>query len=343
MTVGDRARGGGGGAGSALVVGGTGDGMRRVWGSVLLGLGVFLVVAAVMLRFYVFDQLLVIPKDQYAITVAPGTGTYFDAGQLRETTSDLVARRTVKADVGASNDKTGVWDVSLVIETGDGTFVRASLDRVAFDRKTAQSVHCCGEAVDSQAIQHEGVSYNFPFNTQKGTYQWWDVSSAASYPARFQSEEKIQGLNTYKFIQEIPAHKILTQEVPGSLLGESAPSVQAPVFYTNVRTVWVEPTTGVIVKGVEQTKTTLRDSAGQDKVIVLDATFTFDDPTQKAQAKLARDNMNRIRLVKWIIPGIALLLGLIMIGLGALLIRRADTAEPPPPAPVEEPVKEPVS
>lgn len=318
--------------------------MRRVWGSVLLGLGMFLVVAAVMLRFYVFNQLLITPKDQYAQTVAPGTGTYFDAGQLRETTSNLVARRTLKGDVAGSNDKIGVWDVSLVIETGDGTFVRAILDRVAFDRRTAQSVHCCGEAVDSAPVQHDGVSYKFPFNTGKGTYQFWDVTSAAGYPARFQGEEKIQGLNTYKFIQEIPGHQIQTQEVPGSLVGETSPTFQAPVWYTNVRTVWVEPTTGVIVKGTEQTKTTLRDSAGQDKVVVLEATFTFDEPTQKAQADLAKDNLNRVRLVKWIMPLVGLVVGLGLIALGALMLRRADrAAQPPPPAPADAPVKEPVS
>lgn len=317
--------------------------MRRLWGSVLIGLGVFLVVAAGMLRFYVFDQLLIIPKDQYAQTIAPGTGRYFDPGTLQEKTSDLVARRTLKGDVGASNDKTGVWDVSLVIETGDGTFVRAVLDRVAFDRRTAQSVHCCGEAIDSAPAQHEGVSYNFPFDTGKGTYQFWDPNSSASYPARFVGEEEVQGLNTYKFIQEIPGHELRTQEVPGSLLGESTPTFQAPVWYQNVRTVWVEPSTGVIVKGTEQTKTTLRDSAGQDKVVVLEATFTFDEPTQRAQADLAKDNLTRIRLVKWIIPVIGLVVGLGLIALGALLLRRADQPEPPPAAPVEEPAKEPVA
>jgi hypothetical protein len=105
----------------------------------------------------------------------------------------------------------------------------------------------------------------------------------------------------------------------------------------------VEPNTGVIVKGTEQTKTTLRDSAGQDKVVVLEATFTFDEPTQKAQADLAKDNLDRIRLVKWIIPLVALVVGLGLLALGALMLRRADRAAEPPPAPAEAPVKEPVS
>lgn len=310
--------------------------MRRVWGSVLLGLGVFLVVAAGMLRFYVVDELLITPKDQYAQTVAPGTGTYFDPGTLQEKTADLIAVRTVKGDVQGSNDKTGVWDVSVVINTGDGAFVRAYLDRVAFDRRTGQSVQCCGQAVDSAPVQHDGVSYKFPFNSGKQTYQFWDANAAAGFPARYVSEEQIQGLTTYKYIQEVPARQIRTQEVPGNVVGEPTATFLAPVWYQNVRTVWVEPTTGIIIKGSEQTKTTLRDAAGQDRVVVLEATFTFNEPTQRSQADLANDSLDNIRLVKWIIPGAALVVGLLCIAFGALLLRNRQRPEPAPPA-VEEP------
>ena len=93
----------------------------------------------------------------------------------------------------------------------------------------------------------------------------------------------MQGLTTYKFIQLIPAMQIQTQEVPGSLVGETAPSVQAPVFYTDTRTVWVEPKTGVIVKGSEQNLTTLRDSSGQDKATILQYDLTFDKRASAAR------------------------------------------------------------
>ncbi len=230
--------------------------MRRLWGPVLLGLGVFLLVSAAMTRFYVADRLLVTPIDQYAQTVAPGPGTYFDAGALQERSADLVARRTLKGDVAASNKNTAVWDVSVVLETGDGTFVRATLDRVATDRKTAEAVNCCGESVDSAPVRHSGVSYKFPFSTQKREYAFWDPNARRSFPARYVSEEKVQGLTVYKFIQQIPGQELRRQEVPASLVGETGASFQAPVWYENTRTVWVEPRTGVIVKGNEQNKTT---------------------------------------------------------------------------------------
>jgi hypothetical protein len=246
--------------------------------------------------------------------------------------------RTLKGDVAASTKDVAVWDVSVVLSTGDGQFVRATVDRVATDRRTGEAVDCCGEAVDSVPARHTGVSYKFPFGTQKQSYQFWDPNAKTAATARYVSEETVQGLTTYKFISQIPATQIQTQEVPGSLVGESAPSVQAPVFYTDTRTVWVEPKTGVIVKGSEQNRTTLRDSAGQDKVVALQYDLTFDDATQKSQAQLARDNIGKIDLVTTWLPLIGLLVGVVLILAGLIIMVAADrataqrTGEQPPPA-----------
>jgi hypothetical protein len=60
--------------------------------------------------------------------------------------------------------------------------------------------------------------------------------------------------------------------------------VQAPVYYTDTRTVWVEPKTGVIVKGSEQNRTTLRDSAGRTSTVVLQFDLTFNEDSQRSQA-----------------------------------------------------------
>jgi DUF3068 family protein len=298
--------------------------MRRFLGPVLLGLGVFLLVLAGMLRFYVADRVVITPIDQYAQTVAPGPGTYLDPAVLQERSGDLVATRTLKADVAASSKDVAVWDVSVVLSTGDRTFVRATLDRVATDRRTGEAVNCCGEAVDSAPTRHTGVSYKFPFDTQKKDYAWWDPTSKQAPAAKFVSEEKVQGLTTYKFLQVIPPTQIRTNEVPGSLVGETAPSVQAPVFYSTTRTVWVEPKTGIIVKGNEQNKTTLRDTAGQDKVTVIQYDLTFDNATQQAQAKLAKDNISKINAVSLWLPLLGLVLGIILILAGLIIMRAGD-------------------
>jgi len=300
--------------------------MRRFLGPVLLGLGVFLLVLAGMLRFYVADRVVITPIDQYAQTVAPGPGTYLDPAVLQERSGDLVATRTLRADVAASSKDIAVWDVSVVLSTGDRTFVRATLDRVATDRRTAEAVNCCGEAVDSAPTRHTGVSYKFPFDTQKKDYAWWDPTAKSAPTAKFVSEEKVQGVTTFKFLQVIPPTQIRIQEVPGALVGASAPSVQAPVYYTTTRTIWVEPKTGVIVKGNEQAKTTLRDTAGQDKATVIQYDLTFDNATQQTQAKLAKDNISKINAVSLWLPLLGLVLGIILILAGLIIMRARDRA-----------------
>ena len=314
--------------------------MRRFLGPALLGVGVFLVVLGGLLKFYVADRVILTPIDQYAQTTSPGPGSFLDPATLQVRSSDLVAVRTLRGDVAASNRDTAVWDVSVVLSTGDQQLVQASVDRVATDRRTAEAVNCCGEAVNSVPTRHSGLSYKFPFDTQKQTYQFWDANAKKAVPARYVSEETVQGLTTYKFVSQIDATQIQTQEVPGSLVGESAPSVQAPVYYTDTRTVWVEPKTGVIVKGSEQNRTTLRDSAGQDKTAVLQFDLTFNEDSQRSQAQLARDNIGKIDLVTTWLPLIGLLVGIVLIAAGLLIMVSAERADAGPteqPEPVGTP------
>ncbi|HEY6745018.1 MAG TPA: DUF3068 domain-containing protein [Mycobacteriales bacterium] len=313
--------------------------MRRVVGLALVLVGAFLLGSAAMSRFYLPDRLVVTPIDQFAQTDAVGPGTYLDLGSLTEKSSDLVARRTLRGDVKASSDDVAVWDVSVVLQTGTGEFNRASVDRVATDRRTAEAVACCGEAVDGEPVRHSGVSYKFPFNAEKRDYAWWDANTRRAAPAKFVSEERVKGLTVYKYIQTVPAFELRTQALPGSLLGETAPTVQAPVYFQTTRTAWVEPRTGIIIKANEQNLTTFRNSAGQDKVTFLRYDLTFDDATQGRQAKLANDSISQIRLLTLWLPLLGLVLGLLLIAAGIVILRadrpaahRAARDEEPEPA-----------
>jgi len=289
--------------------------MRRWLGPVLLGLGVFLLVTAAMMRFYAADRLVVTPIDQYAQTVAVGPGRWLDGASGQQQSGDLTAIRTVKADVPASSDDVAVWDVSVVLQTGTGTMVRTTVDRVALDRRTAESVNCCGEASDGEPTRHSGVSYKFPFGTEKRDYTVWEPNSRQSYPAKFVAEEKVQDLTTYKFIQQVP--------------GQELQRSGATVWFETVRTLWVEPRSGVIVKGAEQAASNLNSSSGPT---VVQFDVTFNDKTQQNQAKLARDAISSIRWATLLIPLLGLILGLILVAAGLLLMRREQSR----PAPVRE-------
>jgi hypothetical protein len=303
--------------------------MRRVLGRVLLGLGVFLLVLGVLSRSFMYSRLLVVPANQYAVSIAPGPGTYFDASTLKEVTTPMVARRVLRADVPASTNKIGVWDVSLVVSTSAGSLVQAYTDRVAFKRDSGISVNCCGEGYDGASVKHEGYTYKFPFNTKKQTYTVTDPSAQKAFPAVYSGTSKIQGLTVYKFVQNEPPFHLKDQQTPASLVGGTGnANVNAPVWYTDLRTIYVEPATGVIISGNEQQLITLRDVTGTtDKVIVLKDNFTFDTATQKSQAKLAKDSRTKITLVKWGLPVGGVVLGLILIGLGLWLARPRDEDE----------------
>ena len=69
-----------------------------------------------------------------------------------------------------------------------------------------------------------------------------------------------------------------------------------------------------------------RDEAGADAVTLIDVTLTFDEPTQKQQADLAKDARSRAALVGTWAPLALLVLGLLLIGL-AIPRFRGGTAD----------------
>jgi hypothetical protein len=202
--------------------------------------------------------------------------------------------------------------------------INASTDRVAWDRKTGEAVHCCGEAVDGVPTRHEGLSYKFPFGTEKKTYQFFDTTAKKAYPMSYKGSDQIQGLTVYRFEQPVGPVQIGESEVPGSLVGETAPTVTVPRFYDNLRTVWVEPVTGVIVKGQEVQHQVFRDAAGADAVTLVDVTLTFNEKTQKQQADLAKDGRSKKALLGTWVPLALILLGVIMLIIGLVILARRD-------------------
>jgi hypothetical protein len=303
--------------------------MRRVGAYVLTGLAVFLVAIAALLKFYVVPSLLVTPLDQFAESFAPGTGTVFSPATLSERTGvDLVAHRTLRGDVAASSKSRGVWDESVVLAEANGALVNATTDRVAWDRKTGEAVNCCNENVDGIPTKHKGLSYKFPFGAKKTTYQFFDTTAKQAQPMRYQGSEKIQGLNVYRYQQRVNPVQIGQLEVPGNLVGSTAASVTAPRFYDNTRTVWVEPLSGVIVKGQEKQHQVLRDANGSDAVTLIQVTLTFNEKTQKQQGDLAKDARSKSALVGTWAPLVCLLLGLILAALAFALVRRDEQAGP---------------
>jgi Porin PorA len=343
--------------------------MKRLWGYLLVFLGAFLVVFAAVVKFAVAGPAVKAPlsiPEKYIKIIASGTDfNYFDAQVGKNVKINVWITRTVIGDVAAGNSKVAVYDESLCLTRDtDGShpgcvdkadpqkrLITNSTDRVAFDRKSALAVNHkkYGENVDgNSAIKHEGLSYKFPIDTKKKTYSYFDTVVGKAFPMKYAAKEKLEGLTVYKFVQTMVDQPVYTNNT-------------FPSTYTNTRTVWVEPTTGVIVKGQEQLKQVLtgRESLdpnsavtepGLADVVALQGTLAFNPDTVRLQAQLAKDNLPKIHLVRLWLPLISLIAGVLALGASVLLLRaprsgggrrrRSDQSDTPPqpdsPSPYSE-------
>ncbi|HEU4900411.1 MAG TPA: DUF3068 domain-containing protein [Actinomycetota bacterium] len=296
---------------------------RRV-GFVLVFVGLFLLFFGLFVRVYAYPRLKKAPLDQYSTPVATGTGTYFNRSpdKLTEITgAQLKNVRTVRGDVKAGTDEVAVWDsFNSTVDTADQGVITATQERIALDRVTAQSVQCCGENP-----RHQGLTLKFPFDTRKTTYQFWDGPAQRALPAAFTREEQLKGLTVYRFEQRIDRLDVGDQEIPGTLAGDpDTPSVQTNIIYSNTKTLWVEPATGIIVKAQQDATQVLETQGGEQVLTLLDAVLTYDDATVARNADDASSGASSLRLLGTVLPLAALVLGLIAIGAGLVLLRSPE-------------------
>ena len=100
----------------------------------------------------------------------------------------------------------------------DNGLLLALVDTVTLDRKTAMAVSSesnPGGAVqkprsidDDQpptniALPHDGLTYRFPFDTEKKTYPFFDPIAQKAFDANYDGEEDVNGLTTYRFTQNV--------------------------------------------------------------------------------------------------------------------------------------------
>jgi hypothetical protein len=304
--------------------------VRKVLSAVLVLIGVFCLVLAALLRFYAPGKAEKTPLNLNIRQVATGPAKLLNTSTGKLDDVNLIATRHVRTDSVLSDSKVTVVQETLCLVKDIGNppecvsdqdaqqrLVSFTTDKVAADRKTAESVNDpkYGTNIngDTQA-QHVGLSYKFPFNAKKQSYKFFDPVSGQSPDAQYQGTEKLEGLKLYKYEASIDNIDLpVGQGIPGK--------------YSDVRTVWVDPVTGVIVKGIEHQTRTLADGTP-----ALDTTLTFDDASIKYQAKQAKDGRAKINLLTVYLPLILLVVGLLAIA-GAIVLLRGDNR------PVSQPVE----
>ena len=113
------------------------------------------------------------------------------------------------------------------------------------------------------------------------------------------------------------------QDIPGALLGEpDVPSVKCDWVYSTVRTLWVEPLTGGIIKGTEQVNQRLVNNGKQAPII--QGTLAFTPTTVNTNVDYYKPLARGLWFVTkagpiggWILGPICILIGITLIALAA--------------------------
>ncbi|MFJ9536766.1 DUF3068 domain-containing protein [Streptomyces sp. NPDC101225] len=298
---------------------------------ILLGLGVFLLVLAPMLVWYVEPRAAVNPIDIDTTAVYRGTGSYFDTDAV-ETLHDqrITVTQQVRGNVEDS-EKSGraVWDVTTAVDT-DKSLPAADphdaleffLNRWVTDRRTNQPVHCCQENP-----YFEGDSYlKFPFDVHKRSYTWWDNSLGDTVVLHYAGTRKIQGYRGYRFTGSVSPTKIGTRLVPGAIVGQqNKPQVLAEEWYSNhgVQLVVDQRTGRVLYAQVGPRRTLRAPGSAKDAVVLLDSRkLAFTTATQKDQVKQAKTESGRLRMVGRTLPVGAAVAGFVLAAVGVVLVVR---------------------
>jgi Porin PorA len=300
--------------------------MRRIVGLALVGLGAFLVVAALLTRTYVAGQLVKFPLNTYVKTTLVGKNvSYFSPKLVRPVTgATMQVTDTVKGDAAAGNSSTAVWDefTYLYDRTNQVTFSYTTR-RAAFDRRTAVLVDCCGANVGGDStIRQTGLSgYVWPIGTKKQTYDVFDTTLLRPMPFRYAGTGTIHGISVYRFVEHVPPTQSGTQQVPGSLVGSSQNLVTLPEYYAATSTYWVDPRTGGVLDSNSNSKQYLRTANGQD-LLLFNGNLAMTPASVSTAVALDATGRTQLAWLEVIGPLIGALVGLVALVTGIVLVRR---------------------
>ncbi|MCV7028128.1 DUF3068 domain-containing protein [Mycobacterium sherrisii] len=331
----------------------------------IIGLGAALLIAALLLSTYTTSRIAKIPLNIDATLVSDGAGTAIDMASLSgdhvvvNQNVPLVSQQQVSVESPANADVVTLQVGSTLRRTDkqkDTGLLLALVDTVTLNRKTALAVSDdthTGGAVQkprtmndenpptSIPVRHDGLSYRFPFHTEKKTYPYFDAVAQKTYDVNFDDEEDVNGLTTYKFTQNIgygadgklvaPVKypslyagdedgKVTTSAAMWGIQGgDPAEQITMTRYYAAQRTFWVDPVSGTIVKQTEHANHYYARDPLKPEVTLTDYKVTSNEDTVESQVNAARDERDRLALWSRVLPITFTAVGLIALIGGAVL------------------------
>ncbi|GAA4487701.1 DUF3068 domain-containing protein [Actinoallomurus oryzae] len=321
--------------------------MRRKVGLILIGAGAFFLALAPLVRFYVARQVVAAPLNVYEkTTLRADNATYLDTSKWRvQKGATVTATNTTRGDVRAGDGKIAVWDSFTSIEDPtNNAKIETQTQRAVFDRRTAEMRTGRGAAVNGDSnVRQSGVGLFWPIGVKRKTYPYFDISTKRTWPMTYEGEEKVHGITTYRFVQQIPptVTDTIKPGVPASLLGLPAKQVaRLPGYdkknnavmvnrvYQATTTVWVDPRTGAPVNQEQKVTQTLRTSDGVDRLTVADLDLKMVPESQRDLVDVSGGQAYKVALVKAWLPygGGALGIVLLVVGLALAVTGRREPA-----------------
>ena len=288
--------------------------MRKVIAAVLVGLGSFLLVAALTVVLWGGDAVKKTPLDTDSVTNLSGTADKLNPATGEVESLQVKAASVTKADAELSSDDVVVFvnTTCLVIDEGDtpqcvdesdDRLVSATSDVFATDRRTAEAVND-PQYVPPSAEEKSGLVNKWPFDAKKEDYTYWDSMLGEAVDATYDGTETIEGLETYKY-------HVLVEEEPAEVV-EGVDGV-----YSQDKFIWIDPTTGSIVN---QTQHEVREL--EDGSTLLDMQLAFTDEQVEANVADAKDNGQSLGLLTTTLPLVGFIGGAIALLAGLFLFLR---------------------
>ena len=338
--------------------------MLRLVALAVMGLGAALLTAALLLTTYTAGKIEKIPLNIDKTLVSGGTGTALDPASLSATRFvidrdvPVVSQQAITVETPA-NAQVVTFQVGTSVRRTDrqqdSGLLLAMVDTVTLDRRTAEAVsddERPGGSVQKPrtfeddmpstniALPHEGLTYRFPFNTEKKSYPFFDAIAQKPFDANYDGEDDVNGLSTYRFTQNVgydadgkivdpikyaslydrnEEGEVTARAELWGLPGDPYEPITMTRFYAAQRTFWVDPVTGVIVRSEEHANHYYARDPLQPEMALADYKVTSTEQTVESQVAMARDERDRVALWSRILPISFAAAGLIaLIGAGLL-------------------------
>ena len=285
--------------------------MRKIIAGVLLGLGSFLLVAALVVVVWGADAVKKTPLDTDSVTNLSGVADKLNPGTGDVEDLKVKAASVTKADAELSDDKVVVFvntvclvvdedNVPQCVDSDDDRLVSASSDVFATDRSTAEAVND-PKYLPPSAEEKTGLVNKWPFDAQKKDYKYWDGMLGEAVDATYDGTESIDGLQTYRY-------HVLIEDEPAEVVTD------IDGVYSQDKYLWIDPTTGAIIK---QTQHEVREL--EDGSTLLDMNLAFTDDQVASNASDAKDNGSMLGLLTKTVPLVGFIGGILALLAGAFL------------------------